>query len=166
MSLDVIHFCIREQPFDQMKHESSCVVRQWLAELVKWRSEQKFQNNKPLKYWHKSIFSRIVKCCCERKRNVYFKFWKILTIYGKHDPFADCWRHAIGSYRYANKIRNHRKKREREWKKNARNKKMKMDQIFGFNQIIPMQRKAPFICRFACRSINVDPLIVKTARRK
>lgn len=27
-----------------------------------------------------------------------------------------------------------------------------------------MQRKAPFICRFACRSINVDPLIVKTAR--
>lgn len=28
-----------------------------------------------------------------------------------------------------------------------------------------MQRKAPFICRFACRSINVDPLIVKTARK-
>lgn len=27
-----------------------------------------------------------------------------------------------------------------------------------------MQRKAPFICRFACRSISVDPLIVKTAR--
>lgn len=39
------------------------------------------------------------------------------------------------------------------------------NEIFGFNQIIPMQRKAPFICRFACRSINVDPLIVKTARK-
>lgn len=41
-----------------------------------------------------------------------------------------------------------------------------MDQIFEFNQIIPMHRKAPFICRFACRSINVDPLIVKTARTR
>lgn len=29
-----------------------------------------------------------------------------------------------------------------------------------------MQRNAPFICRLACRSINVDPLIVKTAQVK
>lgn len=52
-----------------------------------------------------------------------------------------------------------RMKRTKEWEKNMW---IKMVQIFVFNQIIPMQRKAPFICRFACRSINVGPLMVKT----
>lgn len=63
-------------------------------------------------------------------------------------------------------ITGRREREEESGKRMQEIKKLKMDQIFGFNQIIPMQRKAPFICRFACRSINVDPLIVKTARRK
>lgn len=122
-----------------------------------------FQNNQ-LKYWHKQI-SQSENCSqkCWMKKKTEQK----LTIDGKHDSLWNRRRNTITRCVWERK-----RKTRIKWNYGSHlcamwKEKMQkcMAKIFGFNQIIPMQRKAPFICRFACRSIIVDPLIVKTARQ-
>lgn len=82
------------------------------------------------------------------------KFPDKLTIDSEYYSFADGWRHAIRGWI------NEMQKTKRGGQKEEKKKCYEIIELFGFDQIIPMQRIAPFICRFACWSSNFDPLTV------